>query len=134
MCLVMFSYNISKVNAYSDSRLNLTVLEAKYVDCGKIQKVPVKIIDLCNKAINIIQVAVPVVLIIVKGIDLLKAISSQKEDEIKKAQSLFIKRLILAVLIYFVFVIVKLIVSIIGNSDDIWKCTECLFNGVKYCK
>ena len=105
-----------------------------YIDCGRIQRVPIKVIELSNKAINIIQVIVPVILIITKGIDLLKAISSQKEDDIKKAQSLFVKRLILAVLIYFVFVIVKLIVSIIGNDDGIWKCTECLVNGIKYCK
>lgn len=110
------------------------VSNSTYIDCGRIQRVPIKVIELSNKAINIIQVIVPVILIITKGIDLLKAISSQKEDDIKKAQSLFVKRLILAVLIYFVFVIVKLIVSIIGNDDGIWKCTECLVNGIKYCK
>ena len=89
--------------------------------------------QLTNQAVNIIQVAIPVILIIMKGIDFIKAITAQKEDEIKKAQSLFIKRIILAALVYFVFVIVKLIISIVGNSDNIINCVECFINDAGKC-
>ena len=80
-----------------------------YVTCGSIKNLPYKVLQLSNTVVNIMQIAVPIILIIMGSIDFVKAISSQKEDDIKKAQGMFIKRLIMGALVFFIFVIVKLL-------------------------
>lgn len=108
---------------------------ATYVKCGKIEQLPKKVLQLSNTVVNIMQIAVPVILVIMGAIDLVKGISSQNDDDIKKAQGMFIKRLIMGALVYFVFVIVKLLISAIGgNSDGIWGCVECFINSANKCK
>ena len=92
-----------------------------YVTCGSIKNLPYKVLQLSNTVVNIMQIAVPV--------------SSQKEDDIKKAQGLFIKRLVMGALVFFIFVIVKLLISAIGgNNDGIWGCVECFINNASNCK
>lgn len=104
------------------------------VTCGKIQELPLKVLELSNTVINIMQIAVPVILVIMGTVDLVKAVSSQKDDDIKKAQGVFIKRLIMGALVYFVVVIVKLLISIIGNNNGIWGCVECFVSNASKCK
>ena len=104
------------------------------VTCGKIQELPLKVLELSNTVINIMQIAVPVILVIMGTVDLVKAVSSQKDDDIKKAQGVFIKRLIMGALVYFVVVIVKLLISIIGNNNEIWGCVECFVSNASKCK
>ena len=81
-----------------------------------------------------IQVVVPILLIIFGMIDLGKAITAQKEDEIKKAQAGFLKKLILAVIVFLVFSIVKLVFNFAGGGDgaadgSVWRCVSQLLRG-----
>ena len=107
---------------------------ATYVSCGKIRNLPYKVLELSNFVVDVMQVAVPIILVLMGTIDLVKAVASQKDDEIKKSQSVFIKRLIMGALVYFVFVIVKLLISVIGNTDGIWGCVECFIDNASKCK
>ncbi len=108
---------------------------ATYVDCGSVKHLPYKVLQISNTVINIMQIAVPIILILLGSIDFVKAVSSQKEDDIKKAQGMFIKRLILGALVFFIVVIVKLLLSAIGANDDgIWGCVECFVNNASNCK
>ena len=78
----------------------------------------------------IIKIVVPVLLVIFGSIDFLKAVIAQKEDEIKKGQQTFIKRLIAAVIVFFVVQIVQLIISFASGDDtDITNCFDCFVNG-----
>jgi hypothetical protein len=76
-------------------------------------------------------VAVPVVLVIMGSLDLFKGISAQKEDDIKKGRQMFVKRLIAAALVFFVFVIVKLVVGFAadGTGSKIMNCAQCFIEG-----
>lgn len=82
--------------------------------------------------ILIIQVFVPILLIIWGMLDLGKAVMAQKEDEIKKGQNTFIKRLVAAAIVFFVVVIVKLVVSLFAG-DNSTSITNCI-NGILHCK
>ena len=99
------------------------------VSCGNgmIKSIPSLIPKVISIAYTIIQVAVPIVLVIMGSLDLFKGIMAQKEDEIKKGQQMFIKRIISAALIFFVFVIVKLVISFVADSSgsSIMECTQC---------
>lgn len=102
------------------------------VSCGNITDIPEKIPELTSWIMTMIQVAVPIILVVVGSLDLFKGITAQKEDEIKKGQQTFIKRLIVAVLIFFVFVIVKFIVSVVANGSDanIIECMDCFLSNL----
>ena len=96
--------------------------------------IPDKLAYIIAMVVKIIQVVVPILLIIWGMLDLGKAVIAQKEDEIKKGQSTFIKRLIAAAIVFFVVVIVKLLVSLLADSgsgqgistciDDILNCSS----------
>ena len=81
--------------------------------------------------ILIFQISVPVLLVIMGSIDLVKGIYAQKEDEIKKGQQTFVKRLISGLLVFFVIAIVKFVISVVGGTSNpnIVSCAKCLIYG-----
>lgn len=91
------------------------------------QKIP----DVVHTIVLIIQIAVPILLVIFGMIDLMKGIMAQKEDEIKKGQQTFIKRLIAAAIVFFVIAIVKLLISFVASDEDgdIMNCFNAFING-----
>lgn len=68
--------------------------------------------------IPLIQIGIPIILIILGMIDLGKAVVASKEDEIKSAQKMLIKRCIYAVAIFFVVFIVNLVFSLLSYTGD----------------
>ena len=90
-----------------------------------------KIPNTVHTIIVVIKIAVPVLLVIFGMLDLFKGLTAQKEDEIKKGQQLFIKRLISAAIIFFVISIVQLLVSFVAGDEGIMTCANCFINGVK---
>lgn len=102
------------------------------VSCGDglLTSIPNAIPKVVSIAYTIIQIAIPVILVVMGTLDLFKGITAQKEDEMKKGQQMFVKRLIAAALIFFVFVIVKVIISFVadGSSVAIMECAECFIN------
>ena len=67
--------------------------------------------------IPIIQVAIPIILIVLGMFDLGKAVVASKEDEIKSAQKLLIKRVIYAIAIFFVALLVTTIFNIVAGTQ-----------------
>lgn len=107
------------------------------VSCGNntLTDLPATIPKIVSIAYVLIQIIVPVILVIVGSIDLIKAITAQKEDEIKKKQQIFIKRLISAALIFFLFVIVKFVISVAADSTNagLFDCVECIIKNNDKC-
>lgn len=68
--------------------------------------------------IPLIQVGIPIILIVLGMLDLGKAVMASKEDEIKNAQKMLIKRAIYAVAIFFVVLIVQLVFGLLDSTDD----------------
>ena len=107
--------------------------EVGTASCGSdlLTGIPVLLPKIVSIIYKVIQVAIPVVLVIMGSIDLIKGITASKEDDIKKGQQMFIKRLIAAVLIFFVFVVVKFLISLVADNDSkrtavkIMDCAEC---------
>ena len=94
--------------------------------CG----IPAGLADMINDAYNLLKIAVPIVLIVLGMIDMLKAVASQKEDEIKKGWSTLVKRTIYGVAVFFVFFLIQLIISLLPSSsgkDTILSCTKQFF-------
>ena len=124
-----------KNNSYGvvdDIKCDSSYKKGNYVYCGNIGKIPKKIPELISWFITIVEIIVPIILVIMGAIDFLKAITSQKEDEIKKGQQIFIKRLITGLLIFFIIAIVKLLIGVVSSganeSKNIVDCIECFLN------
>ena len=66
----------------------------------------------------IIQIGIPILLIIMGSIDLGKAVMSSDDKEIKGATSKLIKRVIMAVAVFFVVTIVTLVMNLFTNVDS----------------
>lgn len=88
------------------------------------------LVTFIHNIIVVIKIAVPVILVILGMLDLAKGVVAGKEDEIKKGQQIFIKRIIAAILVFFVITIVQLVMGIISSEDDsFWNCADQILNG-----
>lgn len=122
------------IDLVEDSKCSSAVSVNNYgkVSCGNIGTINKKIPELTSWFITIVEVAVPIILIIMGIIDFVKSLSSQKEDEIKRGQQVFIKRIITSVMIFFVIVIVKLLINFLSGSSsesgNMIDCIECFIN------
>lgn len=121
----IISLGITTVQAYE----NYTY---ETISCGGgyLTGIPTTLPKILNIVYVALQIAVPVILVILGSLDLFKAITAGKDDEIKKGQQTFIKRLIVAVIIFFSFAIVKFVISFVDdrNSTKILNCADCLLN------
>lgn len=86
-----------------------------------------------NGIMPIIQFGIPILLIIFGSIDLGKAVMSSDDKEIKGATSKFIKRVIYAVVIFFIPFIVNLVMGIVADNDEdetegATSFADCWFN------
>ena len=86
---------------------------------------------------NLLKVATPVIIIITGMLDLLKAVSAQKEDEIKKSQQKLIRRIGAGAVAFLIFVIVETVINIAAEQDDAanaMDCVNCFLNGAENCQ
>ena len=81
--------------------------------------------------VMIVKIVVPILLIIFGMLDLAKAVIASKEDEIKKAQMTFVKRLIAAVIVFFVVSLVQVVIRFVAGADEdsVMGCFNCFVNG-----
>ena len=107
-----------------------TKVEAmEVVSCGNLANVPYKPLEFIGNIIKLVQILVPVVLVIFGMIDMAKAMIAHDEKQQKDAQHIFIKRIIYAVLVYFVVAMVQFLFGLLGAGDSIMKCASCVVGG-----
>lgn len=127
---------------YNPPTVNTNIIKplksnSKNYSCGNgyITDIPSGIVRVINVFYVILQILVPIALVILGILDLTKAVTSQKEDEIKRGQQTFVKRMIAAVIIFFVFILVKLVVSVFSNDDnEVISCMNCFLQGEDNCE
>ena len=83
-----------------------------------------KLFSFIGNIFNIMKIIIPIIIILIGTIDLIKAMIANDTDASKKAQNMFIKRLIIGIAIFFVFPIASFIMNLIGNSMDN-NCMDC---------
>ena len=103
----------------------------QYVKCGEAFDIPHQVPELISFLVNFLKIVTPIILIFVSIITLFKAIVASKEDEIKKAQSSLIKKIIAAVMVFFVISIVQFVIMKVADSTDqggLDSCLSCFLN------
>ena len=96
-----------------------------FLDCGSI---PSEITNTIGQIYNILLVAIPVVIVLFGLIDVLKAVIGKKDDEIKAATGLLVKRIITGLVAFFVMAIVKFGLQLIqtNNTSDAISCLSSI--------
>ena len=84
-----------------------------------------ELIDKINSYLKIIKIAIPLILIAFGIVDFAKAVFSSSDDAMKKAQKDFIKRLGIAILIFFVPTLLNLILSLANKVWTIISPNSC---------
>lgn len=103
-----------------------------YLKCGDIYGFPEIVPKISSYFVTLLKTVAPIVLIIVSVISLVKAISAGKEEDIKKAQTTLVKKIIIGGIIFFVVTIVQFIMLKVADSsekDNLSKCLSCFLNG-----
>ena len=85
---------------------------------GREQGIPGAIGDLIHYIYIGIKIVVPILLVIFAMLDLGKAITAKKEEDIKKYQSSCIKRVVTGVLVFLVVIIVEFILGFVEPKDS----------------
>lgn len=102
------------------------------LDCASELK---PVMTLIGYIIEFIKIGIPIILIILGMIDLGKAVIASKEDEVKKARSAFLRRLLYAVLVFAVVWGVQLALNFVtslfdgdevSGTDDWSGCWSCI--------
>lgn len=100
----------------------MMILAGTTVDCSSTDSTIVQVIAIVRLVMNVICIAVPIVMIVLGSIDLFKAVTSSKDEEIKKRQSTLIKRIIAGVLVFLVPTIVSLLMNLLGTGNNWATC------------
>lgn len=99
-----------------------------------------EILQFVGTILFIFKILIPVLLIIWGSLDLGKAVVAQNEDEIKKATGILVKRVVFAIIIFFIPNIISLVFNLVGsfkNDADIQAeyrvCSSCIVSPFKDC-
>lgn len=107
-----------------------------YLSCGDAKDIPPIVPELISYAVNLLKIGTPIILIIVGLVELVKAVAASSEDAIKKAQSKLIKKVVAAVMVFFVIAIVQFVILKVADSSEvggIQSCLKCFLNGTGDC-
>ena len=133
LILTVFTLGVVSVHA-ADQVKNYNT--GNLVSCGDnlITDMPKMMPKTVHTIYMVLLVLVPILLVVFGSIDFIKAVIAQKDDEIKKGQQVFIKRLITGIIVFFVFAIVKIVISFAAdNKTKILKCASCIINNDDNC-
>jgi len=86
-----------------------------------------RIFSFLGEIFDKIMIVIPIIIIIMGMIDFIKIIVSQKDDEMKKAQNLFIKRLIYGISIFFVPPLITFVIGLVGGNT-LNPCMSCFID------
>ena len=73
---------------------------------------------LINLVMSYVRVIVPILIILLGSLDFAKAVLASKEDEMRKAQSTFIKRVLIGVCVFFAPLIVNVVMDL---AEIVWE-------------
>ncbi len=102
-----------KLNQCTDDNEVITKPEKKGCEL-----IPSKIMEYINDAMSIIRIAVPALLVGLIIFDFASALFASSEEKMKKAQGKVIKRIIIAIVIFFVPTLINLVLNIV---NDVWS-------------
>lgn len=107
----------------------------QYIQCGELE-LPYGVAYIVGNVVNIIKIAIPILLIVMGMLDFLQAVISNDEKQMKEKTNKFIKRIIAAIIIFFVVAIVQFVFGQVISGDsgkDALSCVSCFIGNDNSC-
>lgn len=80
--------------------------------------------------VKILQIAIPVIIILLGTLDLGKAVMSGDDKKVKEAQKALVMRIIYGVAIFFLVMVIQVIFGLVGEGADTSNmCFKCVSLG-----
>ena len=129
MLLIPVNVGAKEYNNYETIKHNGLVLTTDYTyDENKwnlcTNPNALKTFKFIGNILDVVFIAIPIILILMGSIDFMKAVMASKEDEIKKAQGVFIKRIVAAVVVFFVPIIASILLELVEYDKS--NCFTCV--------
>ena len=134
------TYKDAKGKAYSAEEYYATFASLEHIDWTQMtlqckdflgdENDPESIRSLLNTAMLYVRIIVPILIILLGSVDLAKAVIAGKEDNMKKAQMDFAKRILIGVAVFFVPTLVDIIMDL---AKHVWQGMDyetCRFIGL----
>ena len=83
----------------------------------------IQVIGTARLVVRVLQIAIPILLIIMGTIDLGKAVVAKKEEDITKNRGMFVKRVLSAILVFLLPFIVNIVIGYV-SSDKWYDCWQ----------
>ena len=112
--------NENESDEQSDTNSDSAIIIGDPMECKDIEST--KTYAFIKDAFYVIQILVPIILIGLGSLDFVKAIIAQSDDQMKQAQSTFVKRLIISIAIFLMPSILDLL---FGFITDVMNITTC---------
>ena len=75
-----------------------------------------------------IRIGIPILLIIYGMIDMGKAIVAKKEEDVKKAQSLLLKKMVVGLIVFLLPYFVEFVIKVITGDEELVDCIKKLID------
>jgi len=124
ICMFILLENVAATTTTEVGFIN--DIDQKTVMCNGTE-IPYGVPYILHSVVTIIKIGIPIILIILGMIDFLRAVIASDEKQMKESAHTFIRRLIAAILIFFVFVIVQFVFSLV-DDDGAFGCVNCIIN------
>ena len=101
------------------------------VSCGNDVVFPKQMPSVISFVISTMLYLIPIILIVMGMIDLIKALIQQKEEDMKRYQKQFFKRILIAACALLIIVIVKTILNVLvglNERNNVGDCLNCFIN------
>jgi len=99
-----------------EERVSIDIGEDKEITCADLIDADMR--DLIDKILTYVRILIPILALALGMVDFATAVLGNKEEDMKKAQARFIKRIIIAIAIFLVPSIIKLLLDL---ANEAWK-------------
>lgn len=107
-------------------------LEVTPVDICSSNNTSLKAFQVVGYILMIIKIVVPLILIVLGSIDFAKAAISGDDESTKKSAVMFMKRILIGLIIFFIPTVIDFLLSLVNGVSDVAKqyenCSNCLLN------
>lgn len=118
---------LTGAEATYDFSFKIKFQKIKIESCDDLFKENEELLNALKAIVSVVKIIVPIILLVLGSLDFAQAILSSNDDGIKKAQSKFIRRLILGVVIFLIPSMLKAILTI---ANTVWPIIDADLCGI----
>ena len=118
---------ITGVEASYQFSFDIKFNKVSILSCDDLFKGNESLLQLIKTLVTVIKILVPILLIVLGSLDFAQAVFAASEDQIKKAQSKFVKRLIIGAVIFMIPSVLKVILTL---AHSIWPVVDASLCGI----